>query len=166
MGEQHLTHVQHRPGGEDPEELDPREEDREDLRRVDALLEVGAVELVEQLVELRLERALAAECLHDRHPGDRLRDLRGDGGDPVAGLDQRATLDTRWYQRDSTSAGGTIASTTRPSRQSAITSVIAATGSSMALDSSAGIPSESTSLTASTSLVRRAMIQPAFCAEK
>jgi hypothetical protein len=44
--------------------------------------------------------------------------------------------------------------------------VIIATGSSTALDSSTGMPSDSVSLTASTSLVSRAMIQPAFCWEK
>ena len=35
------------------------------------------------------KRALAVERLHDRHPGDRLGDLRGHRADPVALLDER-----------------------------------------------------------------------------
>ena len=77
-----------------------------------------------------------------------------------------ATAEVRWNQRESATDGGTTANTTRPSRQSAISSVMTATGSSTALDSSTGRPSESVSLTASTSLVSRAMIHPAFCCEK
>ena len=77
-----------------------------------------------------------------------------------------ATCDTRVNQRVRTSAGGTVAITTRPRRQSAMSSAAIADGSRMTLETSVGIPCERTSLTASTSLVRRAMIQPAFCCEK
>ena len=77
-----------------------------------------------------------------------------------------ATCDVRWNQRVSTSAGGTIAKTTSPSRQSAISSAITAAGSRITFATSVGMPCERTSETASTSLVRRAMIQPAFCCEK
>jgi hypothetical protein len=45
-------------------------------------------------------------------------------------------------------------------------SAVIAAGSSTALVTSVGRPCESTSEIASTSLVRRAMIQPARCSEK
>jgi hypothetical protein len=72
-------------GCDHAEKLDRREEDREDLLGVDVLLAVCSV----QLVELLLERALAVERLHDRHPRHGLRDLRGHHRDPVARLDER-----------------------------------------------------------------------------
>ena len=77
-----------------------------------------------------------------------------------------ATCEVRWNQRVSTSAGGTIANTTSPSRQSAISSAAIAAGRSTTFETSVGMPCDSTSETASTSLVSRAMIQPAFCCEK
>ena len=45
--EQRVAGVEHGAGRDDAEELDRREEDREDLLRVDVLLEVGRVQLVE-----------------------------------------------------------------------------------------------------------------------
>ena len=53
-----------------------------------------------------------------------------------------------------------------PRRQSAMRSAITAAGRRMTFETRVGIPCESVSETASTSLVRRAMIQPAFCCEK
>ena len=53
-----------------------------------------------------------------------------------------------------------------PSRQSAMKSATTAAGRRMTFETSVGIPCESVSETASTSLVSRAMIQPAFCCEK
>ena len=83
--EQFLAEEEDAAGGDHAEELDRREEDREDLLHVRRL---RAIRLV-QLVELRLERTLAVERLHDGHPGDGLGDLRGHGADPVALLDER-----------------------------------------------------------------------------
>ena len=77
-----------------------------------------------------------------------------------------ATLDTRWNQRVRTSAGGSTTSATSASRQSLMNSAVIAAGSSTALVTSVGRPCESTSEIASTSLVSRAMIQPARCSEK
>jgi hypothetical protein len=86
---------------------------------------------------------------------------------PIRSRDStRATCDTRWNQRVRISAGGTIATTTSPRCQSAISIAATAAGSRMTFATSVGIPCESTSDTESTSLVRRAMIQPAFCCEK
>ena len=56
-----------------------------------------------------------------------------------------ATCDVRWNQRVKTSAGGTIAKTTSPSRQSAISSAITAAGSSTTFATSVGMPCERTS---------------------
>src|SRR2546423_472826 len=83
--EQRAAGVENRARGDHAEELDRREEDREDLLRVDVLLAIRRV----QLVELVLEAALAVERLHDRHAGDRLRDLRRHDGDAIARLDER-----------------------------------------------------------------------------
>ena len=77
-----------------------------------------------------------------------------------------ATWEVRWNQRVRTSAGGMIAKTTRPSRQSAISRAVSAAGRSTTFATSVGMPCERTSETASTSLVNRAMIHPAFCCEK
>ncbi len=77
-----------------------------------------------------------------------------------------ATLETRWNQRVSTSAGGRMTSAIRPRRQSTTKSAATAVGSSTMLETSVGRPCESTSERASTSLVRRAMTQPARCSEK
>ena len=66
----------------------------------------------------------------------------------------------------STSAGGSTTSATNPSRQSLMNSAAMAAGSSTALVTSVESPWESTSEIASTSLVSRAMIQPARCSEK
>ena len=68
-----------------PEELDRREEHREQLLGVDVRCPV----LVVQLVELPLELALAVERLDDRHPRDRLGHLCGDGGDAIADVQLR-----------------------------------------------------------------------------
>src|ERR1700730_2171708 len=103
--EQRVARVQDCAGCEDAEKLDRREEDREDLLRVDVLLAVRRI----QLVELRLERALAVEGLHDRHAGNRLRNLCGDDRDAVARFDERdvrgALKPTRqdereWHRRE------------------------------------------------------------------
>ena len=85
MREQLLAGEEDGPGRDHAEELDRGEEDREDLLHVDGLRLVRVV----QLVELGLERALAVERLHDRHPRDRLGNLRGDGADAVPLLDER-----------------------------------------------------------------------------
>ncbi len=85
MREERVAGPEHGAGRERAQELDRREEDREDLLRVDVLLAVCDV----QLVELRLKGALPVERLHDRHPRDGLGDLRRDRGDAVARLDQR-----------------------------------------------------------------------------
>jgi hypothetical protein len=65
-----------------------------------------------------------------------------------------------------TSAGGRITSATSASRQSFTKSAISAAGRRMMFVTSVGRPCESTSESASTSLVKRAMIQPARCSEK
>ena len=77
-----------------------------------------------------------------------------------------ATADLRWNQRVSTSAGGRITIATRPSRQSTMNSTITVVGSRTTFETSVGRPCESASEMASTSLVTRAMIQPARCSEK
>ena len=77
-----------------------------------------------------------------------------------------AAPDTRWNQRVRTSAGGSTTSATSASRQSLMNSAVIAAGSSTALVTSVGRPCERTSEIASTSLVSRAMIQPARCSEK
>ena len=64
----------------DPEELDRGEEERRELLRVDIR---DAVRLV-QVGELALEGTLTVERLNDGHAGDRLGQLRRDGGDPRA----------------------------------------------------------------------------------
>ncbi len=88
-----IEHGAHR---DDAEELDRREEDGEDLLHVGRLLAVRVVELV----ELGLEAALAVERLHDRHPRDRLRDLRRHRRDPVPLLDVRSVRDALEPARD------------------------------------------------------------------
>src|SRR5690348_13037352 len=77
-----------------------------------------------------------------------------------------ARADLTWNQRVRTSAGGSTTSATSPSRQSLMKSAITAAGSSTAFVTSVGSPCERTSDRASTSLVSRAMIQPARCSEK
>ena len=77
-----------------------------------------------------------------------------------------AAADRRWNQRVIAIAGGSTTSDTSASRQSLMNSAATATGSSTALETSVGRPVESTSEIASTSLVSRAMIQPARCSEK
>ena len=64
------------------------------------------------------------------------------------------------------SVGGRTTNAMSPSRQSAMRSAATAAGRRMTFETSVGIPCERMSETASTSLVRRAMIQPAFCCEK
>ena len=54
----------------------------------------------------------------------------------------------------------------KPSLQSTTKTAITAVGSSTTLAARVGRPWESASDSASTSLVRRAMIQPARCSEK
>ena len=77
-----------------------------------------------------------------------------------------ATEDVRWNQRVSTSAGGSTMNEIMPSRQSTMKTTTIAVGSSTTFAASVGRPCDSASDSASTSLVRRAMIQPARCSEK
>ena len=77
-----------------------------------------------------------------------------------------AACEVTWNQRVSTSAGGRITSATSASRQSLMKSATSAVGSRMELPTSDGRPCDNTSDSASTSLVKRAMIQPALCSEK
>ncbi len=77
-----------------------------------------------------------------------------------------ATADLRWNQRVSTRVGGRITIATSPRRQSTTKSTITVVGSSTTFETSVGRPCESASEIASTSLVTRAMIQPARCSEK
>ncbi len=77
-----------------------------------------------------------------------------------------ATWLTRWNQRVTSSPGGKTTSATSPSRQSSRKRPASAAISVSVLTTSVVSPCESTSERASTSLVRRAMIQPAFCFEK
>ena len=76
---------EHDHGRDHAEELDRGEEDRRQLLRVDVR---DAVRLVE-VAELALERALAVERLDDRHPGDRLGELRRHGRDARAHVGER-----------------------------------------------------------------------------
>ena len=77
-----------------------------------------------------------------------------------------ATDDWRWNHRVSTIAGGVTMNAIMPSRQSTMNTATTAVGSSTTLAASVGRPCDSASEMASTSLVRRAMIQPARCSEK
>ncbi len=77
-----------------------------------------------------------------------------------------AACETRWNHRERMSVGGRTTNAISPRRQSAMRSAMTAAGRRMTFETRVGIPCESTSETASTSLVRRAMIQPAFCCEK
>ena len=153
--------VEHRDLRDHAEQLDRREEDRRELLRVGVR---DAVRLV-QLLELALEGPLAVERLHDRHAGDRLGELRGDGGDPRADVRERRVR-RRWNQRVTRIPGGSTRRATRPSRQSSRNSPPIAATSVSVLTTSVVRPWLRTSESASTSLVSRAMIQPAFCCEK
>ena len=77
-----------------------------------------------------------------------------------------ATWDVVWNQRVTTMPGGSTMSATTPRRQSRRNSPPIAATSVIELTTSVVRPWFSTSESASTSLVRRAMIQPAFCWEK
>ena len=77
-----------------------------------------------------------------------------------------ASCDTRWNQRVSRIPGGSTQSATRPSRQSSRKSPATAATRVSVLTTSVVTPWLSTSESASTSLVSREMIQPAFCCEK
>ena len=77
-----------------------------------------------------------------------------------------AAAERTWNQRVTTIAGGRITSAISASRQSLTKSAITAAGSSTMLVTSVGRPCERVSESASTSLVSRAMIQPARCSEK
>ena len=85
VGEQLRPHDEHHARRDRPQELDRREEHREQLLGVDVRRPV----LVVQLVELALELALAVEGLDDRHPRHGLGDLCGDGGDAIADVQLR-----------------------------------------------------------------------------
>ena len=76
---------EHDDGRDDAEELDRGEEDRRELLGVDVRDPVRLV----QVAELALEGALAVERLDDRHPRDRLGELRRDGRDPRADVGER-----------------------------------------------------------------------------
>ena len=79
---------------------------------------------------------------------------------------EKATWERRWNQRVTTIPGGSTSSATSPRRQSSRKSPPMAATSVSVLTTSVVSPWLSTSESASTSLVRRAMIQPAFCSEK
>ena len=79
---------------------------------------------------------------------------------------RNAACDLTWNQRVSTSVGGRITSATSPSRQSSTNSPTTAASSVSVFTTSVVRPCDNTSESASTSEVRRAMIQPAFCCEK
>jgi hypothetical protein len=90
----------------------------------------------------------------------------GDDADPVADLELRRARHALEPAREARAAGGSTTSATSASRQSLMNSAVIAAGSSTELVTSVGRPCESTSEIASTSLVSRAMIQPARCSEK
>ena len=77
-----------------------------------------------------------------------------------------ATADLRWNQRERTRVGGRITIATSASRQSTTNRTITVVGRRTTFETSVGRPCESASEIASTSLVTRAMIQPARCSEK
>ena len=77
-----------------------------------------------------------------------------------------ATWETRWNQRVITIPGGRMQSATSPSRQSSRKRPPTAATSVSVLTTSVVRPWLRTSESASTSLFRREMIQPAFCCEK
>ena len=79
---------------------------------------------------------------------------------------RNAACERTWNQRVRTSVGGRITSATSPRRQSSTNSPTIAASSVSVFTTSVVRPCESTSDSASTSDVRRAMIQPAFCCEK
>ena len=79
---------------------------------------------------------------------------------------RNAACERTWNHRVSTSVGGRMTSATRPRRQSRMNRPITAATSVSELATSVVSPCERTSETASTSDVRRAMIQPARCSEK
>ena len=78
----------------------------------------------------------------------------------------KATCERRWNQRVTRIPGGSTQSATSPSRQSSRKSPPIAARSVSVLTTSVVRPWFRTSDSASTSLVSRAMIQPAFCCEK
>ena len=77
-----------------------------------------------------------------------------------------ATCERTWNQRVRSSAGGTITDAASASRQSRTYRPIVAATSVSPFATSVASPSLRTSESASMSLVRRAMIQPARCCEK
>ena len=77
-----------------------------------------------------------------------------------------AMCEVRWNQRERMMAGGSTTKAISPRRQSAMSNAATAAGRRMTFEMRVGMPCDRTSETASTSLVRRAMIQPAFCCEK
>ncbi len=79
---------------------------------------------------------------------------------------EKAAWERVWNQRVTTIPGGRTQSATRPSRQSSTKRPISAASSVSELTTRVVRPWLSTSESASTSLVSRAMIQPAFCSEK
>ena len=78
----------------------------------------------------------------------------------------KAVCDAVWNQRVTTIPGGSTISATTPRRQSSRNRPPIAASSVSELTTSVVRPWLSTSEIASTSLVSRAMIQPAFCCEK
>ncbi len=79
---------------------------------------------------------------------------------------RNAACDLTWNQRVRISVGGRTTSATSPRRQSRMKRPQTAASSVSVLTTSVVSPCERTSERASTSEVRRAMIQPAFCCEK
>ena len=78
----------------------------------------------------------------------------------------KAVCERVWNQRDTTIVGGRITSVASASRQSSSAMAMMAPVSVSTLPTRVESPSESTSESASTSLVMREMIQPARCREK
>ena len=78
----------------------------------------------------------------------------------------KAACERRWNQRVTRIPGGSTQSATSPSRQSSRKRPATAATSVSVFTTSVVSPWLRTSESASTSLVRRAMIQPAFCWEK
>ena len=116
-----------------------------------------------RLLELALERSLAVERLHDRHA----RDTDSASCAVTAAMrvrtSENAAWERRWNQRVMRIPGGSTSSATSPSRQSSRKRPPIAATSVSVLTTSVVRPWLRTSESASTSLVSRAMIQPAFC---
>ena len=77
-----------------------------------------------------------------------------------------ASCERRWNQRVTTMPGGSTTRATSPRRQSSTNRPTTAAQSTSTFETRVASPWDRTSDSASTSLVSRAMIQPARCSEK